>query len=317
MSTVATPGSMARWLVSPAVEDVPRGHALASAALRILAGLLWLYNVSWKRPPDFGRDGGSGLYGFTSDAVEHPVFPPYSWVVEHLVLPNFTVFGWAVLVVETALAVLLMTGAFVRLAALLGIGQSLAIGLSVAQTPGEWPWSYWMMIGIHVVLLVSAAGRVLAVDAVRARRGTEDGDRRALLLVWGGVVVVAALVALVLSLGESPLAASGAALGGSGLSISLGSYNLIGALALLLVGAGLLGTALSKMPLPGRLAAALGAVSALSLYLQLGWTDSWIGGTNTSAAFFLCAATVGLVASSSASRSAAEYGATHRDSVSR
>jgi hypothetical protein len=32
----------------------------------VLLGLLWLYNVSWKRPPDFGQDAGNGLYKFTS-----------------------------------------------------------------------------------------------------------------------------------------------------------------------------------------------------------------------------------------------------------
>ena len=58
-------------------------------------------------------------------------------------LPHFSAFGYGVLVVETALAVLLLTGLLVRPAALLAIVQSLAIGLSVARTPGEWPWSYW------------------------------------------------------------------------------------------------------------------------------------------------------------------------------
>jgi len=91
----------------PAVESPPRASAAALAALRVLAGLLWLYNVSWKRPPDFGEDSGTGLYGFTQLAVENPVFPPYSWVVENVVLPNFLAFGWMVLVVETLLAVLL------------------------------------------------------------------------------------------------------------------------------------------------------------------------------------------------------------------
>lgn len=67
------------------------------AALRILVGLMWLYNVAWKRAPDFGRDAGNGLYGFTKDAADHPVLPPFSWVVEQVVLPNISVFGWGVL----------------------------------------------------------------------------------------------------------------------------------------------------------------------------------------------------------------------------
>src|SRR5262245_7776359 len=104
-----------------------RLSGIALAVLRILAGLMWLANVIWKWPPDFGENGRTGLYFWTRQAVDHPVFPPYSWLVEHLVLPNFTAFGWLTFVVETLLAVLLLTGTAVRLAALVGIGQSLAI----------------------------------------------------------------------------------------------------------------------------------------------------------------------------------------------
>lgn len=129
------------WLLAPATDVVPRPQAVGAAALRILLGLLWLYNVSWKRAPDFGQDAGNGLFKFTSYAVSHPVLAPYSWVVEHLILPVFTPFGWLVLIAETTLAVLLLTGAWVRLAAAIGVAQSIAIALSVAYAPHEWPWS--------------------------------------------------------------------------------------------------------------------------------------------------------------------------------
>lgn len=256
--------------------------------LRILVGLLWLYNVAWKRPPSFGESSGNGVFGFTRGAVEHPVFPPFSWVVEHVVLPNFVVFGWGVLVVETVLAVLLLTGSFVRVAAALGIAQSLAIGLSVAQTPGEWPWAYWMMIGIHVVLLFSAAGQTLAVDSVRA-----GGTGRGLGRFWAVVLVLAGIVALLLNLGESIFTASGSQLGGPGLSISLGSYNLAGSVLLVICGAGLLVAGRAAGRSGALLTVLVGAGAALLLYAQLGWTDPWLGGSNTSAAFFLSASVVG------------------------
>ena len=280
----------------PAVESPPRASAAALAALRVLAGLLWLYNVSWKRPPDFGEDSGTGLYGFTQLAVENPVFPPYSWVVENVVLPNFLVFGWMVLVVETLLAVLLLTGTLVRLAALIGIGQSLAIGLSVAGTPGEWPWAYWMMIGIHVALLFTSAGRVAAVDAVRAEaRGSGASIRSSaprLLLGWGVVVALAGLVALALAFDEDPLASVGSQLGGPDLSISLGSYNVVGAAVLLGVAGLMCAAAVLKRPEVALASAVVAVVAALSLYAQLSRTDVWLGGSNTSAGFFLCAAVV-------------------------
>ena len=46
----------ARWVLSPAVDGAQRHQAAAMACLRVLAGLLWLYNVAWKRAPDFGQD---------------------------------------------------------------------------------------------------------------------------------------------------------------------------------------------------------------------------------------------------------------------
>ena len=305
VTTSTTTTGPVRWLFAPATEHSTRGSEVSMAALRITVGLLWLYNVSWKRPPDFGRDSGKGLYGFTKDAVDHPVFAPYSWVVDHVVLPNFTAFGWTVLVVETALAVLLLTGAWVRLAALVGIGQSVAIGLSVAQTPGEWPWSYWMLIGIHVVLLFGAAGAVLAVDAVRA---SDQPHRRVrfLALVWGTVAVVAGIVAVLMSLGDDALAASGATLGGPGLSISLGSYNLVGAIALIVIGVLTYAAAQLGNTLLARVAAVLGVVCAVSLYAQLGWTDPWLGGSNTSAGFFLVTALIAATVAHSAHRHASD-----------
>lgn len=281
-------------MVSPAVGSDPRTSAAALAGLRVLVGLMWLYNVAWKQPPDFGQDSGSGVYGYSQDAVEYPVFPPFSWVVEQLVLPNFTAFGWSVLVLETLLAVLLLTGTMVRLAALVGAGQSLAIGLSVAETPGEWPWAYWLMIGIHVALLFTASGRAAAVDSVRADAAAGRGLPAAtrLLRGWGVVVGLTGVVALVLSVGEDPVASSGSQLGGPDLSVSVGSYNLLGALAL--VGVAVLmimAAALGRRGL--ALAAAVTAcLAALSLYVQLTRTDVWLGGSNTSAAFFLCAAVV-------------------------
>src|SRR5215216_3532283 len=68
------------------------------AIVRIGVGLLWLQNVGWKTPPDFGRgDPPGGLYLSTSYAVSNQVFPPFAWVMDHFVLPNFTFFGWMVL----------------------------------------------------------------------------------------------------------------------------------------------------------------------------------------------------------------------------
>ncbi len=281
-----SPTEAVRWLIAPATDEMPRAQSIGAAALRILVGLMWLYNVSWKRAPDFGEEAGNGLYKFTSYAVSDPVFPPFSWVVEHLVLPNFALFGWGVLAAETALAVLLLTGAWVRLAAAVGLAQSVAIALSVAFAPHEWPWSYWLMIGAHGLLLVSVAGRVLAVDAVRA-----GGPARILGQVWGTLAVIVGLVSVLWSL-DDPLAARGPGLRSTDLSISLGEYNLVGGVVLVAAGALLVASARGGLPRLAQLAAVLALLAGLSLHAQLGFTDPVLGGTATSAAFLLAVALV-------------------------
>ncbi len=282
--------TFSRWLFAPATDDVPRAQAVGAAALRVLVGLLWLYNVSWKRAPEFGQDAGNGLFKFTSYAVDHPVFPPYSWVVENVVLPNFAAFGWGVLAAETTLAVLLLTGAWVRLAALVGLAQSVAIALSVAYAPHEWPWSYWLMIGAHGLLLVSSAGRVFAVDAVRSGLARP----RSIALPWGLVAVLVGAFSVIASL-DDPLAKRGPGLGSTDLSISLGEYNLVGGLVLAGAGVLLLGAAGGTLRPAALLGAALALLGGLSLHAQLGFSDPMLGGTATSAAFLFSVALVAAI----------------------
>jgi len=281
-----SPSDAARWLIAPATDEMPRAQAIGATALRILVGLMWLYNVSWKRAPDFGEEAGNGLFKFTSYAVSDPVFPPFSWVVENVVLPNFALFGWGVLVAETALAVLLLTGAWVRVAAAVGLAQSVAIAMSVAFAPHEWPWSYWLMIGAHGLLLVSTAGRVLAVDAVRT-----GAPARMLGQVWGLLSVIVGLISVVWSL-DDPMAERGPGLRSTDLSISLGEYNLVGGLVLMTVGAMLLVSVRGGSRRMAQVAAVLAVLAGLSLHAQLGFSDPVLGGSTTSAAFFFAAALV-------------------------
>jgi hypothetical protein len=264
--------------------------------LRILAGLLWLAQVWWKVPPDFGEHRRTGLWFWTHLAVDHPVFPPYSWLVEHVVLPNFTAFGWLVLVVETLIPVLLLTGTAVRLAALIGIGQSLAIGLSVAEAPNEWPWAYAMMIGIHLVLLLAPSAQYAAVDAVRAANiaGNAAPVARRLLGGWGVILALIAIVAGVKSLGDAFLAPRGQGVGYPPLQLFLGDYNMLAALVLFVVAALMIAAAVMRVRLLALTAAIIAAIAALSIYVQLGRTEVWLGGNPSTAAIFVCAAVIAL-----------------------
>ena len=134
--------------------------------VRVGVALMWIQNVQWKLPPDFGRARNADLFVYVNDAVEHPVLAPWSWIVQHVVLPNFVAFGWMTLLVESAIGAFLLVGLATRLFALLGVAQSVAIALSVLNTPGEWHWSYYLMIMAHLMLFAVAAGRAYGVDGV-------------------------------------------------------------------------------------------------------------------------------------------------------
>ena len=278
---------MLRYLLGTEEPD-RRTVARALAGLRIAAGLLWLFNVNWKRPPDFGRDSGRDLYRYVQDAIDHPVFPPYSWIIQHVVQPAFIPFGWGVLVAETVLAALLLTGTYTRLAALLGIVQSGAIALSVLLTPGEWPWSYYLMIVIHAVLFVGSAGRVWGVDGVRAAaaEGRGGGAAATQLRTWGMVLGAVGVVA-----GAVAVFSSTVTLGAPSFQLSLGAYNVVGGVLLAVVGALMVaGARVGRAPLAFA-AAAVALISLATIWAQTAMQSSvWLGANLTAAALFATAA---------------------------
>lgn len=157
---VASNGSPRLWLASDRFAQV------AIVVTRITVAFLWIQNTRWKIPPDFGEEAGRGLYAYTNAAIEHEVFGPYAALVENVILPNLTFFGWIVLLTEAAIGATLLVGFATRLMGLVAVGQAAAIFLSVSQSPAEWPWSYYLMMVGGLVLAGIGAGRVLGLDAV-------------------------------------------------------------------------------------------------------------------------------------------------------
>ena len=141
----------------------------ALAALRMLLGVLWLSNLLWKLPPDFGRYDDRGLlYSFR--LAERYAVGPLADLVHDVVIPHFTLFGWLVFVVEASAGILLLLGLATRLGALIGLGQAVAITLLVGNAPDEWRWGYALFIAVHVLLLSTPCAARFSLDATRARR---------------------------------------------------------------------------------------------------------------------------------------------------
>jgi thiosulfate dehydrogenase (quinone) large subunit len=172
---------------SPLTTSGVEGQAsrLGVVFLRIVAGFAFLREAAWKRPPDFGRDSGTGLWEWSNFAVEYPVFPPYSWFVEYVVQPNFVLFGWGVFFLEAALGAFLILGLLTRLTAVAGLVQSLAITFSVLNQPvySEWNTAYYLLIGAHLAIIGTAAGRFYGLDAALRPLWRRSGGRLARLLL--------------------------------------------------------------------------------------------------------------------------------------
>lgn len=138
------------------------------ALVRISAGLLWLTNLWWKEPPDFGcqADDTGGLCDWMQRMVDHSLLPPHSWFVEEIVLPNHQLFGYLTYYGEALAGILLTLGLFSRLGALIGFVLSFNLFLGLTNYPPEWYWTYILMMLVYLTLIVLTAGRYFGLDAV-------------------------------------------------------------------------------------------------------------------------------------------------------
>jgi len=139
------------------------------AVARPIIGLLWLFSLRWKLPPNFMPAEGRGLMDWLQLEVAHAAFPLYGQLVEQVVLPNFTLFAWLIFLAELAVGLSLLTGAFTRIGALLGLAMAVNLGIGLLEVPGDWPWRYALLAMWHGLFFVTDAGRAWGVDGMRSR----------------------------------------------------------------------------------------------------------------------------------------------------
>ena len=140
------------------------------ALARIAIGVLWLFSLRWKLPPDFAPATGKGLLDWMQLMAQHPAFDFYGAFVQNVVIPNFTLFAWIIFLGELLVGLGLVTGAWTRVAAVGGLLLSINLGIGLLDVPGEWPWSYIMLAMWHGLFFVANAGMALGIDGLRAGR---------------------------------------------------------------------------------------------------------------------------------------------------
>jgi uncharacterized membrane protein YphA (DoxX/SURF4 family) len=138
---------------------------LVLSGSRTLIGLLWLASLRWKLPPTFGAAAGHRtLLEWLQLEIAHPTVGLYGDFVSAVVLPNYTLFAWLIFLVELMIGLSLTLGIFTRLGAALGLLWSVNLALGLISVPGEWPWSYLMLVMWHALFLVSTDWQCLGLD---------------------------------------------------------------------------------------------------------------------------------------------------------
>ena len=163
--------------------------AKGMAVIRIFFGIILLANGLAKQEPSLGRidigpyhanlitrDGARGILNFEinerqirKDAPKGTQVPGLKSFVNDIVLANWGVFQWIVVLVEISAGLLLVLGLATRAAALVDLGQQLFLALVYVSS------NRWMFEQPHeyvplIVLAIVPAGRTWGVDAWIVRR---------------------------------------------------------------------------------------------------------------------------------------------------
>ena len=142
---------------------------LTLAGVRAFMGALWLVNLLWKLPTDFGKGDYWGLPRTLEIAHAHAFTPPLRSLVGSVFIPHTTAVGWIVFVVQLLTGLSLLFGLVTRVGALLGLLQAIAITLLVANAPGEWLYGYLMFILLSSLLLLLPVSRRMSLDDALGR----------------------------------------------------------------------------------------------------------------------------------------------------
>jgi uncharacterized membrane protein YphA (DoxX/SURF4 family) len=153
---------------------------------RFFIGGLWWQQSLWKLPPTYtdNPDGSGGLRYWMGEMVKWASTGLQRHFVKEVVLPHFYFFAPQVYFSEVLIAVTLILGLFSRLGAFIGALMAINLWLGLYRSPAEWPWTYFFLIIVEIMLLVQRPGRSLGLDAILLRRKQQLADHG----LWGRLV---------------------------------------------------------------------------------------------------------------------------------
>ncbi len=143
--------------------------SLTLTVIRVLLGIFWLAQQTWKPPPTFGCPSG-GFCFWLDQEIQHPLIPLFADFLRAVIRPNAIAFGWFTLLVEVSIGLALIFGVFTRLSALVATLWSVNLLIGLAAVPGETPWYYLSIVAVNLLFVVIGASGQIAVDRARHRR---------------------------------------------------------------------------------------------------------------------------------------------------
>jgi len=156
----------------PSYLQQPQSPLFWLALLRIMVGLVFL--STWASNLMKGSYTPDGLLNFFTN-----VFPqsenPLGWYaafINTVILPMRGLFAPFQLVTELLLGLALLLGLFTPLFSLIGI--FFLTNVFLATFGHDWPWAYWMPMGILGVTFLARSGRALGVDTWLLKRFGEQ-----------------------------------------------------------------------------------------------------------------------------------------------
>ncbi len=161
-------------------EGPGRLPSISLGLFRMVFGLLWL-DMAFQKAPWIVQDGHhfGWLHGWIQNEIAHPTFGLYQWFLQGVVLPNFTLFGFLTFLTETALGLSLLLGLFTVLGGIGGALWQVNIALGSFSVPGEWYWTWFLLIAPQLVFAATRAGRALGLDGWLLTRLSREGKGEA------------------------------------------------------------------------------------------------------------------------------------------
>jgi uncharacterized membrane protein YphA (DoxX/SURF4 family) len=141
---------------------------------RFFIGSMWWQQTLWKLPPLYTDNPSdpinSGLHYWMMREGQSAALRLQADLVNHIVLPHFSLFAPIVYGLEVLTAVSLILGIFVRFWGLIGALQILNLWLGLYNAEGEWPWTYFFLLVLQVIFALHRYGRSLGLDAIILER---------------------------------------------------------------------------------------------------------------------------------------------------